>query len=249
MTKIIHAPLTRFRNGQHLFLMTKVQFLILQETAAKLGLEILDSEFNNAVAAETAAVAVEEGSIYTKKMNAKADERKDLLIGFEHLVETGLRHYDPAKRDASEHIERVMNVYGNINKKSKTEKTTAIRNLTRDLLAPENTPFLTLIEGTEWVTKLQAVNEEVDTIYLTRNDEETDRISGDVRVARAVTDPVYTRIVDKINALAIVNGETNYVHFINQLNGIIEDLVTNLNSGKGGDDKSDAPDATTPPAS
>ncbi len=244
MLKIIHAPLTRFRNDQHLFLMTKLQFLILQETAAKLGIEILDSEFNDAVAVETASVAVEEGSIYTKKMNAKADERKDLLIGFEHLVENGLRHYDPAKKDASEHIARVMAVYGNINKKSKAERTTAIRNLTRDLLNTENMPFLSLLEGTDWVTKLQAVNEEVDTLYLTRNNEETERISGNVRAARAVTDPVYTNIVDKINALVIVNGETDYIHFINQLNGIIEDLVTNLNSGKGGDDKPDVP--TTP---
>lgn len=246
MIKIIHAPLTRFRNDQHLFLMTKAQFLILQETAAKLGIEIYDSEFNNAVTVETATVAVEEGSIYTKKMNAKAGERKDLLAGFEHLVENGLRHYDPAKKDASEHIARVMAVYGNINKKSKAEKTTAIRNLTHDLLAPENLPFLTLIEGTDWAMKLQSVNEEVDTIYLTRNNEETERISGNVRAARAVTDPVYTNIVDKINAQVIVNGEADYVHFINQLNGIIEDLITNLNSGKSGNAK---PESPTPPVS
>lgn len=248
MIKIIHAPLTRFRNDQHLFLMTKTQFLILQETAAKLGIEILDSEFNDAVAVETASVAVEEGSIYTEKMNAKADERSQLLSGFNHLLENGLRHYDPAKRDASEQLARVKAVYGNINKKSKTEKTTAIRNLTHDLLTPENMPFLTLIEGTEWVTKLQAVNEEVDTIYLTRNDEETERISGDVRAARTVTDPIFTAIVEKVNAEVIVNGEANYLHFINQLNGIISDLITNLNSGKGGSDKPNAPETPTPPA-
>jgi hypothetical protein len=109
-------------------------------------------------------------------------------------------------------------------------------------------PFLTLIEGTEWVTKLQAVNEEVDTIYLTRNDEETERISGNVKAARAVTDPIYTNIVDKINAEVLVNGETDYVHFINQLNGIIGDLVKNLNSGKGGNGKPNAPETPTPPA-
>ena len=116
------------------------------------------------------------------------------------------------------------------------------------MLAPENAPFLTLIEGTEWVTKLQAVNEEVDTIYLTRNDEETERISGDVRAARAVTDPIFTAIVEKVNAEVIVNGEANYLHFINQLNGIIGDLITNLNSGKGGSDKPNAPETPTPPA-
>ncbi|MHB9142946.1 MAG: DUF6261 family protein, partial [Paludibacter sp.] len=203
----------------------------------------------DAVAAETASVAVEEGSIYTKKMNAKADERNDLIIGFEHLVENGLRHYDSAKRDASEHIVRVLNVYGNINKKSKTEKTTTIRNLTHDLLSAENAPFLTLLDGTDWITKLQVVNEEVDTIYLTRNDEETERISGDVRAARAVTDPVFKAIVEKINAGVIVNGEANYLHFINQLNGIVKDLITNLNSGKGGSDKPDVPETPTSPAS
>jgi phage-related protein len=41
-------------------------------------------------------------------------------------------------------------------------------------------------------------------------------------------DPCYNAIVRRINALAEVNGEADYISFINQLNGVIEDMKTTL---------------------
>jgi len=228
MVKIIVAPLSRFRNDQHLFLMTKTQLLIRQETASKLGIELLEAPLAEAVASETAAVAVEEGSSFTKKIKAKALERKELFEGFEHMLKTGLLHYDLSIREAAEKIMRVRENYGNIRMKTKAEKTTSIRNLTAELLNPENRPYMLLLLAIDWVTKLQSTNEEHDTLYVSRNKEEVESISGNVRAARQVTDPCYINIVERINAQVTLNGDANYLSFINQQNGIIQDLKTTL---------------------
>lgn len=232
MKKIINAPLARFRNDQHLFLMTKTQLLIRQETAAKLGIEQLEIPLADAVAVETAAVAVDEGSSFTKLMKAKSLERKELFEGFEYMLKTGLLHYDLLTREAAEKVMRVREKYGNIRLKTKAEKTTSIRNLTEELLNEENKPSMLLLLAIDWVRKLQSTNEEHDTLYVSRNKEEVESISGNVRDARLVTDPCYNEIVERINAQVTLNGDANYLSFINQQNGIIEDLKTTLAAQK-----------------
>jgi len=228
MKKIIKAPLARFRNDQHLFLMTKTQLLIRQETAAKLGIEQLESPLNEAVTLETAALAVDEGSSFTKMMKSKSLERNELFEGFEHMLKSGLLHYDIPTREAAEKVMRIREKYGNIRLKTKSEKTTSIRNLTAELLNEENKPSMLLLLAIDWVTKLQMTNEEHDTLYVSRNKEEVESISGNVRAARQVTDPCYTSIVERINAQVTLNGDTDFLTFINQQNGIIEDLKTTL---------------------
>jgi len=232
MKKIINAPLARFRNDQHLFLMTKTQLLIRQETATKLGIELLEAPLADAVAVETAAVAVEEGSSFTKLMKSKSLERNELFEGFEHMLKTGLLHYNIPTRDAAEKVMRIREKYGNIRLKTKAEKTTSIRNLTAELLSEENRPYMLLLLAIDWVTKLQTTNEEHDTLYVSRNKEEVESISGNVRDARLITDPCYKNIVERINAQVTLNGDANFLSFINQQNGIIEDLKTTLAAQK-----------------
>lgn len=229
MIGIIAAPLTRFKKEQHLALMTEMDRLIMKETIARLGLEQLYIPFSSGLAVENAAVEIELGSLTTGKMDNKDLEREDLLIGFTHLVENGLRHFDLTKQRAAEIVKHIIEKYGNLRRKPNAEETVLIRSLTNELLSPENLQYVTtLSDGMEWVTRTRTVNEEYNALYDERNEENNGTHTTTSLEAREIMDPCYNAIVRRINALAEVNGEANYISFINQLNGVIEDLKTTL---------------------
>jgi len=229
MIEIIAAPLTRCRKEQHLSLMTSLDHLLMAETIAKLGVETLYTPFKNALALENAAIEIELGSLTTAKMDEKDKEREDLITGFSHLVENGLHHFDSAKRNAAEILKHIVEKYGNFRRKTNAEETVAIRSMTTELLSTDNLPHLTnLNDGVDWITRLQTVNEEFGALYEARNAENNGSHLITSLEARAITNPCYNAIVKRVNALAEVNGEANYISFINQLNGFINDLKNTM---------------------
>lgn len=229
MTEIIAAPLTRFRKEQHLGLMTSLDHLIMNDPSVKTGLGQLYQPFNNALAVESAAVKIELGSLTTGKMDDKDDEREVLITGFMHLVENGLRHFDSAQKSAAETLKHIVDKYGNFRRKTNADETVAIRSMCNELLSAENQPYLaTLSDGVEWVTRIQTVNEEYSALYELRNAETNGTHVITYVEARQVMDPCYNAIVKRVTALADINGEADYLSFINQLNGFISDLKTTM---------------------
>jgi len=229
MIEIIAAPLTRLRKEQHLGLMTSLDHLLMAETIAKLGLEQLYPPFKSALAVENAAVEIELGSLTTGKMEEKDAEREDLITGFTHLVENGLRHFDLSKQRAAEIVKHIVEKYGNFRRKTNADETVAIRAMTTELLSADNLPQLsTLCDGVEWVTRIQTVNEEYNALYESRNAENNGAHTVTSLEARANTDPCYNAIVKRITSLTDINGEANYSSFINKLNGFITDLKNTM---------------------
>lgn len=102
------------------------------------------------------------------------------------------------------------------------------RNLTDELLSPENLPHVTLLNAMEWAQKIKEENDEYSTLSNSRIKEEGERPSANVHDARDVIDPIYHDIVNRINAQVTLNGEANYISFITQLNGAIEELKTTM---------------------
>ena len=62
--------------------------------------------------------------------------------------------------------------------------------------------------------------------------------------AREVMDPCYHAIVKRVNALAEVNGEANYILFINLLNGLIGDLKNTMSQQQAAKKQQDTPAPT-----
>lgn len=229
MIEIIAAPLTRCRKQQHLGLMTEADHLMMKEAIAKLGLEELYGPFKSALAVENAAIEIELGSLTTGKMEDQDAEREDLTTGFTLLIENGLRHFDPAKQNAAQMLKHLVEKYGSFRRKTNADETVDIRAMTTELLKTENLPhLLSLSDGVEWVTRIQMVNEEYGALYESRNADKNGTHTTTSLEARAIMDPCYTAIVKRVNALAEVNGEANYINFINQLNGFITDLKNTM---------------------
>jgi hypothetical protein len=232
MQKIIAAPLTRFRVEQHLHLMTE-SLRLLSEQATVLGDNSLIPALQAAVTNESIAYEVEQGSIITKLIEDSDELRERYCSGLGYLVEMGLCHFDFMKAEAARVVKRVITKYGNMRAKTNVEETTAIRSMASELINPENLPYSTKLGAIEWITKIDEENEEFSVLFASRNKENGKRPSGCTRDARLITDPAYNAIVDRINALVIVNGEANYNSFITELNGIIEGLKTTIAQQQG----------------
>ena len=228
MIKIIAAPLPELRVEQHLSLMTNVKRLIIEEPAVKLILVVEEPQFADALADEIVAEKVASGSEITDSMDKLFALRAKYYSGLEHAVEMGLCHFDPSVAEAATSMKKLMDKYGNINRKTNAEKTVSFRNITDEMLSPENLPKLIKISAKEWAEKVKEENDEYSALSDSRTKEASGRPSGNVHDARDVTDRIYHNIVTRVNAAAVLNGEAGYASFINQLNGVIEALKTTL---------------------
>ena len=228
MIKVIAAPLPDLRNEQRLSLMTNLKRLISEEPAVKLILTEEEPQFADALAAEIVAEKTGSGSDITDSMDKLFALRSKHFTGLEHAVEMGLCHFDPTIEEVAASVKKLMNKYGNINRKTNAEKTVSFGNLTDDLLSPENLPKLSQIAAKEFVEKIKEENDEYRVLNDSRTKEEAGRPSGNEHDARDVTDRIYHHIVTRVNAAATLNGEAAYASFINQLNGAIEVLKVSL---------------------
>ena len=229
MTEIIAAPLTRFRKQQHLALMTNLDVLVVANPKVKDGLGDLYSPFKTLLAQEIAAVEMEQGSLVTKKMEDKDEEREDYITGFNHLLENGLRHFDPTKREAAQTLKHMSSKYGVFSQKTNSDETVDIRAMCTECQSPAFSTYLSALpEAPDWVSHIQLSNEEYDALYRQRNAENNGQVVTTSLQVRALIDPCYQAIVRRVTSLIDLKGEADYAGFVNQLNGFITDLKNTM---------------------
>lgn len=83
-----------------------------------------------------------------------------------------------------------------------------------------------------WVARLKEANEKFIVIFTNRNSQQATIVTGATKTARQDTDAAYRAIVKRLNALAEVNGDTDYLEIINNLNNLIDRQKTILATRK-----------------
>ena len=73
-----------------------------------------------------------------------------------------------------------------------------------------------------WVARLKEANEKFIVIFTNRNSQQATIVTGATKAARQETDAAYRAVVKRLNALAEVNGETDYLEIINNINRLID---------------------------
>lgn len=99
-------------------------------------------------------------------------------------------------------------------------ETGLLLNLITDLEGKYKTEVETL-SLTPFVTNLKAANERVRTLTASRTDEKTGITVGALKTSRKASDDACRMLVKMVNALALVEGETDYVPFIDYVNAEI----------------------------
>lgn len=217
MKQILSFDAHSLRNDEHAQFHSDVHKLIILQTAIKLGIVNLLTGYETALSAEEAAMQVELGSAYTKTITESDAYRDQLEHGLELLIESGQYHYNLDVQESARKAKRIWDQYGDLRKLAYNEESSAIANRNKEF-KNNYASDIAAIGATEWLNKVDEANSEFINHFGSRANEEATRISGDVRAARNLVDPAYNTIVTHINALTVVNGETNYAEFIDQVN-------------------------------
>ena len=234
MQKIEIIALTRLRNNEHFQFMTDVDHLITMSQPAELGIEQLYPAFKTTFTAEDAAMRAEFGSLKSKSIE-ELDHLRDQTWNA-ILLRVKAAQLSPFTNEAesAEVIMRIIDRYGDIRAISYNEETTGITNLVTDLLLPANTEHLNKVAIQRWVPELKSQNEQFQTVFNERNVELSGRVSGDVKAIRVQIDPIYEKLIERINATIVMEvAKPAAINFVSQLNEKIKYYKTTLAARSG----------------
>jgi hypothetical protein len=171
-------------------------------------------------------------SAKTELINEADSKRDHTFRGFAGMVISFLNHFDPKKQQAAVQLEIVLNHYGNVNVLPKDEETAAIHNLLQDVKITYAAQ-IGLLGLNEWVEELEKDNLTFQALTADRNTEEAMRSSLRMIEVRRECDAVYRQIVERIEALILLNGEAQYADFVNELNNLVRHYNNTIAARKG----------------
>jgi len=219
MQKIESIALTRLRNNEHFQFMTDADQLITTSQPAELGIENQYPAFKTAFTAEDVTMRAEFGSLKSKSIEELDNQRDQTWQAI--LLRTKAAQLSPftIEVESAEVIMRIIDRYGDVRALSYNEESAGISNLVTDLLLPANAEHLNNVAIQNWVPILKGMNEEFQGVFNERNSELSDRTSGDVKAVRTQIDPIYEKLVERINASVVMEiASSATISFISQLN-------------------------------
>jgi len=215
--KINAINTNRLRNDAHFQFHTENKNLIEEQTPQALKIELLFEEYvplYNKV--DIAFKKIVKSSI-TEQIQEADRLRDEIWKGLTDSNKTALRHFNPTVREAAKRIQIVFDTYGNIARKSLNEQTSATYNILQELEGKYATDVQT-VGLWYWVAELKARNIAFANLVRDRVDESSLKVDTVLRKARIQLDEKYNAIVERINALVVVEGAENYEPFIRKLN-------------------------------
>jgi hypothetical protein len=239
---IKNVKLTNLRNEEHFQFQSEFNDLVIRFTSETLGIEFAYATYEPLYINEKTALDVIRKSDITPAISTADHKRDSTYRGFCDTNQGAQNHFLPAKREAANRIEIAIEHYGNINGKTYDEQTAAINSLVEDLNTDYAADVATLGIA-DWITELQANNDSFEALMDQRYSKEADRTELKMKDVRLEVDAAYRTITERIDALAIVNGEESYKPFVKELNKRIERYNNTLALRQGRKAKPEAAEA------
>jgi hypothetical protein len=229
MQKIESITLSRFRNNEHFQFMTDIDGLITTFQPTELGIDNTYPAFKAALQSEDVAMRAEAGSLKSKSIEEADNLRDKTWQAISLRVKAAKLSPFANEAESAEVIGRILDKYGDVRALSYNEETAALTNLITDLQAPANTDHLNRVAISRWVAELKTENEKFQTLFNERNTELSGRSSGDVKAVRVQIDPLYTNMIEKINASIVLEmAKPAALTFISQINEKIKYYKTTV---------------------
>jgi len=224
---ILDFSLSRLQNEEHFKYQTGFKELIIKLTPAALGIEPQFLAYLPLYDNECDAIDYVRKSDITDALTDSDAVRDNTYRGFADFIKSACNHYIPEMKHAASRVQIVIDEHGNIAAKTYDKETAAIISLISKLNQHYADDITTLgIAG--WLNELQANNESFDQLMNNRYTKETIKTQLRMKTVRTEVDDSYRTIIDRINALIIVNGEADYKEFVSEMNQRIERNNINL---------------------
>lgn len=251
MVEIATISLGAMDNGAHYAYHVETMNRVEADAKVKAKVAAQLAVYKTAIAKEDEALKIS-GKSFTTDQIAEADAQRDALyMGLKQTVKGYQKMKDPAIQEAVKVLNQLFKDYGIAPAIQLDKETGLLTNLIGDLEGKDKNYVNTLGLGV-FVTKLKEYNELVRKSISTRNAEEAGRQVGAMKAARAVVDDAYRLLIKYVNAYALIEGEANYVAFIDIMNALIvrykrqvlgqKAEVSNSGTGGGSGDSGDGGD-------
>ena len=231
--KIKRIDFRTLRNNEHFQCQTEFKALVEDFNAATLKIEpyFSDSYIPRYNAEDEALIKIIKSSFTDERSDADRG-RDQTFRGIVDTVNGALNHFDPAVQTAARRLKIVLDTYGNVAQLPLNEETSAIYNLVQDLNEKYSVE-VGRVSIMPWVDKLKADNQVYEALVMGGYEEEATKTELKAKETRTEVDAVVRQIIERIEALIVIEGETGYTDFVRRLNLIFDKYANTLALRKG----------------
>lgn len=227
MKQIADIYVVRMNNGAHYTFMSNALARAESDNTVKTKAAEQVAALKTAVAAEDEALKLSQKSLVTDDI-AKADSDRDsLYYAYKQAVESMLGVSVDTIQKAAKVLAQHIKDYRIDPKEQMDKETGLLVNFIADL-ETKYTAEVTTLGLTAVVVALKEANERVRTYTLQRTEDRTTVQVGAMKQARTAADDAYRKLVQMVNALAVVFGDTDYAAFIDYMNTEIVQFKRNV---------------------
>ena len=228
----------KLRNEEHYKFFTQFKELVTAANATTLNIEELYATFLVLYAQEGEALNVILKSEFTAEL-VDADLQRDITSrGLRLSVKGFANHFVPAKQKAAANIQIVLDSYYDMEIKPYDQETASIAALLLEFTGNLAADVQTLGLG-DWVTELQRTNDAFDTLMKSRFTDDAGKTTLRMKQTRKATDQCYRQIIDRLDAIILINGVTKYTAFVSELNQRADRFANTLAMRQGRSAKQD----------
>lgn len=142
--------------------------------------------------------------------------------GLHAQIKVMLNHPNETYRKTATECYNILNKYGNITKMGYNEKYGYAFNLLQDFTAL-GWDKRNQMNIDDWVVELQTRYDEYVVSTTARTEEDSHQVTGIIKDMREKADRAYRALMERVNALSLINGEEEYRAFITNVNVIIDE--------------------------
>ena len=231
--EIKKVNLYKLRMHEHFQFETDFKGLVEQYTPDVLKIEAL---FNNLYLPlyddEDVVIMKIKKSAYTETRQLVDKARDNSYRGIAQIVRTNKKHFDETISTTAKQLDAVIKTFGEIPKMPLQEKTSAIDNLMEEFEG-NYADHVNILGINDWVEQLKTNNDTYSQLVKDTVEEEAGKTQLQLKRVRAEIDEAYRKIIARLEALILIEGESRYTGFVQRLNIILEKLANTLAQRQG----------------
>ena len=217
MKQIEPIKLGIMSNGSHFLFITDAMGLATADAKVKTKVTAELTALQTALKAEDDALALSKANLLSKEIKAVDAERDKHYKALRKAITFFLNHPDAEQVKAAQRLERLLKDY-NIDPKMQLDRETGLLlNLISDL-ETKSAADVTALALTPVVQAMKQANDKLREVTRARANDRAVQIVGQLKQAQHASDEAYRTLIQKVNALAVVEGEADYADFISKMN-------------------------------
>lgn len=216
---ITSTNLSMLRNLEHFQMMSNVLAYLKAENLEELKLASIAESFEAKLKLYDNVLVLERGNTLSVKISQADAERDNALKSFINVVKAYALFPDENKADAALKLRHVIGKYGSgIDRLPYLQESGVLANLLQDLAVKENADAIQLLHLEDWLLKLQESTARFDELFISRESDNSTKLSGKVKEARQQIQTEFEQLAVLVNAYEIVYGAEAYAGFVAKVN-------------------------------